>query len=92
MKIVPIAAILLGALGSIANAQSAVSDVPAFNLAMNNVVASQWVAPKASNVANPAQIINADAFADQINQDLAEKLAKKLDDNLTREMTHASND
>lgn len=90
MKIAPITALLVAALGSIANAQSAVSDVPAFNLAMNNVAASQWVAPKAGNTVSRDKAINAEAFADRINQDLAAKLAKQLDDKLTVDMAHAT--
>jgi hypothetical protein len=77
MKIVPIAAILIGALGSIANAQSAVSDVPAFNLAMNTVVASQWVAAKAPRKTSTAivNVVDRNVLIAQFSQNAAKELS-----------------
>lgn len=87
MKIVPIAAILLGALGSIANAQSAVSDVPAFNLAMNTVVASQWVAAKAPHKASSPriEILDSKTLVAEQKQNLTNQLAANTDQ-ISREL------
>jgi hypothetical protein len=80
MKIVPIAAILIGALGSVANAQSAVSNVPAFNLAMNTVVASQWVPAKAPKTSTPrVQIVDSKSLAAEYRQNLAKQLDANAD-------------
>lgn len=81
MKFAPIAAILIGALGSVANAQSAISNAPAFNLALNTVVASQWVPAKAPKASTPSvQVIDSKTLA-AVSRD---NLAKQLDSNASR--------
>lgn len=85
MKNVAILAVILGFLGSAANAESAVNEAP-LTLALNNVSTEQWAQPVNTRSVEEAIEINFDGLneameevSDKLNKQLEEKIAKELE-------------
>lgn len=88
MKNVAILAVVLGFLGSAANAQSAVTEAPVLTLALNGSAVTQWIAP--------AKSIDADALATKVELNIIENmekmshaLDKQLEEKLAKEIEYA---
>jgi len=86
MKSVAIIAVLLGVLGSAANAESAIAVTEAsnFTMAMNNSAVKQWIeaAPASDREA-------ANDSALKAMEEVSLKLDKQLEDKMTQEFNYA---
>ena len=88
MKNVAILAVILGILGSAANAESAVSEAPSMTLAFNSTTAVTW--------SKPATAINSNALANNVELEVANTmeqvsldLDKQLEDKIAKEIEYA---
>ena len=88
MKNVAILAVILGILGSAANAESAVSEAPSMTLAFNSTAAVTW--------SKPATAINSNALANNVELEVANtmeqvsiELDKQLEDKIAKELEYA---
>ncbi len=87
MKNVALLAVILGVIGSTANAESAVSEAP-ITLAMNSNAAVTWTAPAAA--------INTDALANNLQLEVTKtmeqvsvELDKQLEEKIAKELEYA---
>ena len=87
MKNVAIIAVILGVLGSAANAESAVSEAPNLTLALNSNAVT-WT--------KPATAINTEALANEIElevnktmEQVSVALDKQLEDKIAKELEYA---
>jgi hypothetical protein len=86
MKNLAVLAVILGALGNVANAESAVGEAPQLTLALNSVFAEQVVATNNAHLESKAENAELDALnkamekmASKLNQQLEHKISKELE-------------
>lgn len=90
MKNVAILAVILGVLGSGAQAESAVSEAPELTLSTANETANLWVVPAtAINIDNDALADQIELKANETKEKVATAMEKQLEAKIAKELKYA---
>lgn len=90
MKNLAILAVILGVLGSGANAENAVSEAPGLILAMNSNNAGLWTVPAtAISIDNEALANQIELKANENMEKVSDAISKQLEEKLAKELEYA---